>query len=169
MPVGAETCPNCNCGQPETWQRWAIAIFAAGYFLFFPVIINALFIYLDFSAMEKNFNLDHAHKKLSAPLWVIGGILMPWAYLYRRASHTDRNYKQFRVSIAILQTILLPFLIMYFMMLVKGAREAGEAHAPAGEASSLFPIMIIVTFCLFLALCFLHFLPRKKSPRQMTP
>jgi RNA polymerase subunit RPABC4/transcription elongation factor Spt4 len=123
MPVGTETCPNCNCGQPESWQRWAIAIFSAGYFLFFiyiinlsscslffQVIINALFIYLDFRAMERNLNLDHAHKKLSAPLWVIGGILVPWVYLYRRASHTDRNYNPFRVSVAIVLAMTFLFL-----------------------------------------------------------
>jgi RNA polymerase subunit RPABC4/transcription elongation factor Spt4 len=157
MPVGAETCPNCNCGQQESWQRWAIAIFAAGYFLFLPVIINALFIYLDFRAMERNLNLDHAHKELSAPLWIIGGILMPWVYLYRRASHTDKNYKPFRVSIAILQTI--PLLFSIFVVFVK---------TPEGvNIASL--IMAIVSFCLFLALFILYFLPRKKSPRQMTP
>jgi hypothetical protein len=153
------TCPNCNWERKPPsglGLRWTIAIFVAGYWLvYIPAIINALFIYLDFKVMKGNLNLAHAHKKLSAPFWVLGGMFAPWVYLYRRASHTDRNYTPFKVSVAILQATAIAIL---------------SALLALGVFYDLwydFKAVFLVVFGLYLALFFLYRLPRQAKTRSV--
>jgi hypothetical protein len=67
--------------------------------LLVSIVAAALLIGQDFDIMVNNLNAEHAHKKLSAALWVIGGALLTPVYLFRRASHTDRRYGPFALSV----------------------------------------------------------------------
>jgi hypothetical protein len=84
----------------------------------------ALLIGKDFDIMVSNLNAEHAHKRLSAPLWIIGGMLLTPIYLFRRASHTDRRYGPFTISI-------IAFSLLMAVSLIVGAIE-GIAEGLSG-------------------------------------
>jgi len=60
-----------------------------------------LFLAMDVKEMKRSLNAANAHREISDPLWVLGGLVLLPAYLYRRASMTNGRYGPFIASIPI--------------------------------------------------------------------
>jgi hypothetical protein len=73
------------------------------------------FLVRDSGELKRGLNAAHAQKEISAPLWVLGGMVFPPAYLFRRASHTDGRYGPFIANTIIILVIICAHLIAEFL------------------------------------------------------
>jgi len=72
----------------------ALSIFLLG--------IQVVLLVADIKEMKRGLNAANAHREISDALWVLGGLLLTPAYLWRRASVSDGRYGPFVANICII-------------------------------------------------------------------
>jgi hypothetical protein len=85
------------------WQGAAADNPATGCaFTVFLTGINVVLLAADVKEIRRGLNAANAHREISTALWVLGGLLLMPAYLWRRANVSDRRYGPFAANLSIL-------------------------------------------------------------------
>jgi hypothetical protein len=70
-------------------------------FSIFFLGIQVVLLIADVKELKRGLNAANAHREIPDALWVLGGLLLMPAYLWRRARMSDGRYGPFAVSLCI--------------------------------------------------------------------